>query len=151
VPKRYDGRYSRARCADPPPPALLEGIAEFNAGRYWEQHETLEALWRLEADDVRYLYQGILLVGVGLHHLLRRNYHGATRKLAHGLALLRPFEPTCHGVDVARLVLEARRCLDRVEELGPGRLDGFDPALLPQIQLQPAADPPGEADRRAGW
>src|SRR5918992_5322278 len=33
-------------CDDPPPPLLREGIAQFNRGEYFEQHETLEVLWR---------------------------------------------------------------------------------------------------------
>lgn len=137
VPKRYDGRYSRARCAESPPAALLAGIEQFNAGHYWEQHETLETLWRLERDDVRYLYQGILLVGVGLHHLTRGNFHGATKKLAHGLVLLRRFEPACQGVDVARLVADAEACLARLRELGPARLAELDRAAPPKIALLP--------------
>ena len=47
-----------ARCDDAPPPLLLEGIAQFNAGEYWECHETLETIWRVESDHIRYLYQG---------------------------------------------------------------------------------------------
>ena len=33
---------------EPPPPALLHGIEQFNAGEYWECHETLEGLWIAE-------------------------------------------------------------------------------------------------------
>ena len=29
-------------CAEPPPPQLIEGIAQFNRGEFFEQHETLE-------------------------------------------------------------------------------------------------------------
>src|SRR5215204_5064695 len=61
------------RCADPPTPALLQGIAEFNRGEFFEQHETLEAAWIDEADPVRYLYQRILQIGVRFHHLSRGN------------------------------------------------------------------------------
>jgi len=32
---------------------LLEGIAQFNRGEYFKQHETLEILWRAEARPVR--------------------------------------------------------------------------------------------------
>src|SRR5213083_1208432 len=47
-------------CDEPPPALLLEGIAQFNRGEFFEQHETLEVLWRAETRDIRYLYQGIL-------------------------------------------------------------------------------------------
>src|SRR5882724_2281502 len=63
-------------CDEPPPPQLLDGIAQFNRGEFFEQHETLELLWRAERRDVRYLYQGILQIGVAFHHLRRLNHHG---------------------------------------------------------------------------
>ena len=63
-------------CDESPPPRLLEGIAQFNRGEYFEQHETLELLWRAEPRKVRHLYQGILQIGVAFHHLRRGNYHG---------------------------------------------------------------------------
>ena len=62
-------------CDEPSPPQLLEGIAQFNRGEYFEQHETLELLWRAEQREVRRLYQGILQIGVAFHHPRRRNYH----------------------------------------------------------------------------
>src|ERR671916_3245836 len=95
-------------CAEPPPPELLKGIHEFNAGEFFEQHETLELLWRATVDDVRYLYQGILLVGVGFYHLGRGNHHGAQAKLASGVEMLGWFAPTCQTVDVADLLARAR-------------------------------------------
>jgi Domain of unknown function (DUF309) len=61
------GRPSR-RCGDQPPARLRRGIEEFNRGQFFEQHETLELEGIEEADPVRYLYQGILQVGVGFEH-----------------------------------------------------------------------------------
>jgi len=101
IPKEAPRR--TARCDGPPPEGLLTGIAQFNRGEYWECHETLEELWRHEPDPVRYLYQGILLIGVGLYHLRRGNQRGALSKLRAGLNLLAPYAPTCLGVDVASL------------------------------------------------
>ena len=50
-------------CHEPPPKPLLRGIAQFNRGECFEQHETLEDLWREERRDVRRLYQGVLQIG----------------------------------------------------------------------------------------
>ena len=137
IAKKAGGPFSTSRCALDPPPALLDGIDEFNRGLFFEQHETLEDLWHQEPDDVRYLYQGILLVGVGVYHLQRENYVGATSKLARGGELLRWFVPGCQGVDVGRLVEDAARLLAAVESLGPDRLREIDPALLPRVYLLP--------------
>src|SRR5690242_1528979 len=92
-----------ARCSDPAPDGLRAGIALFNGGEYWECHEALEDTWRAEPDPVRYLYQGILLAGVGLLHVRRGNRRGAVAKLRAGYALLEPYAPACMGVDVGAL------------------------------------------------
>ena len=42
-------------CDESPLPRQLEGIAQFNRDEYFEQHETMELLWRAEPREVRYL------------------------------------------------------------------------------------------------
>jgi predicted metal-dependent hydrolase len=122
-------------CNEPPPPQLLDGIAQFNRGEFFEQHETLELLWRAERRDVRYLYQGILQIGVAFHHLRRLNHHGTVYMLTRGPKYLAPFAPRCQRVDVASLVRDAAAALREVERLGPGRLAEFDWALVPRVRL----------------
>jgi predicted metal-dependent hydrolase len=125
-------------CAEPAPALLRRGIEEFNRGRFFEQHEILEELWRAERRDVRYLYQGILQIGVAFHHLRRSNYHGVVYMLTRGSQYLRPFAPVCQQVDVAGLLEAAARALAAVEALGPGRLSDFDWRLVPHVELREA-------------
>jgi uncharacterized protein len=122
-------------CHEPPPPQLLEGIAQFNRGEFFEQHETLELLWRAERRDIRYLYQGILQIGVAFHHLRRLNHHGTVYMLTRGPRYLAPFAPRCQGVDVAALLRDAAAALQAVERLGPARLAEFDWKLVPRVRL----------------
>jgi predicted metal-dependent hydrolase len=122
-------------CEEGPPPLLLEGIAQFNRGEYFEQHETLELLWRAERRDVRRLYQGILQIGVAFHHLRKCNHHGTVYMLTRGPRYLAPFAPRCQGVDVAALVDAAARALAEVERLGPDRLHEFDWRLAPRVRM----------------
>ena len=122
-------------CDEPPPPNLIEGIAQFNRGEYFEQHETLELLWRAERRDVRRLYQGILQIGVAFHHLRRRNHHGTVYMLTRGAGYLTPFAPRCQGVNVERLLKDAAAALAEVERLGPQRLAEFDWRLAPAVEL----------------
>ena len=91
-------------CHETAPVLLRRGIAQFNRGEFFEQHETLEDLWREESRPIRTLYQGILQIGVALYHVQRQNHHGAVYMLTRGTNYLRPFAPACQGVDVADLL-----------------------------------------------
>src|SRR4051794_23218777 len=122
-------------CDNPPPPQLLEGIAQFNRGEFFEQHETLELLWRAERRDIRFLYQGILQIGVAFHHLRKLNHHGTVYMLTRGSGYLRPFAPACQRVDVQALLDDAAAALREVERLGKTRLAEFDWRLAVTVRL----------------
>ena len=129
-------------CAEPTPALLRKGIEQFNRGAFFEQHETLEELWRAEPRPVRDLYRGILQVGVAFHHLRKLNYHGVVYMLSRGCQYLQPFAPTCQGVNVADLLHAAARALKEAERLGPDRLAEFDWSLVPTLILTPPCQPP---------
>jgi len=119
--------------AEEPPPLLLEGIRLFNQARWFEAHEVLEDAWNAERSPLRRLYQGILQVGVGLHHARRGNLRGALSLLDRGMHHLAAFEPERLGVDVGRLVRDAaaaRRTL-----AAPGGLDAFDWTQPPRVHM----------------
>jgi predicted metal-dependent hydrolase len=120
--------------------ALAKGIAEFNAWRFYDCHETLEDVWREvgskgEEGTLANFYQGIIKIAAGFHHVLRDNHHGAVNLLSDASRLLDPFRPQTLGVDIERLLTEVRPCLDRIVELGPGRLREFDRSLIPRIHV----------------
>lgn len=107
-------------CLEKPSPELLEGIAQFNRGEYYECHETLEDIWRMETGPIREFYKGILQVGVAVHHARRGNLKGARRLVDSGTDLLKPFEPRCMGVDVANLLEAAARFRKGLDAFPPG-------------------------------
>ena len=116
------------------PELVLKGLEEFNKGEFYECHEYLEEAWMQEPDRVRFLYQGILQVGVGFYHLKNDNWRGATGLLRNGTARLKEFEPETLGIDVARLVRECERCLRELEELGRDRVGEFDRSGIPKVE-----------------
>jgi predicted metal-dependent hydrolase len=122
-------------CHEVPPKLLLDGIAQFNRGEFFEQHETLESLWLTELREVRRLYQGILQIGVGLYQIQRRNHHGAVYMLTRGSDYLRPFSPTCQSVDVADLLTQAAHVLSAVQQLKEDQLDQFDWSRVPRVRF----------------
>jgi len=115
------------------PELVLKGIEEFNRGEFYECHEYLEDAWREESRQVRYLYQGILQIGVGFYHQENGNWRGATGLLKSGVARLEEFEPETLGLDVTRLVRESEWCLRELEELGRERVREFDRSKVPKV------------------
>jgi uncharacterized protein len=116
------------------PDLALRGIEEFNRGEFYECHEYLEEAWMQEPRRVRFLYQGILQVGVGFYHLQNSNWRGATGLLRNGTQRLREFEPETLGIDVAGLVRESERCLRELEALGRERVREFDASKIPTVK-----------------
>ena len=116
------------------PELVLKGMEEFNKGEFYECHEYLEEAWMQEPGRVRFLYQGILQVGVGFYHLKNGNWRGATGLLRNGIVRLREFEPETLGIDVARLVRGCELCLEELEELGRERVREFDTSKIPRVE-----------------
>jgi uncharacterized protein len=130
-------KFAGGTSKEPPeelPDLVLEGIEEFNRGEFFECHEYLEEAWMQESGRVRYLYQGILQVGVGFYHLENGNWRGATGLLRNGTIRLKEFEPVTLGVDVAKLVRESERCLQELESLGRERISEFDVSQIPKVE-----------------
>jgi uncharacterized protein len=124
-------------CAEPLPVGVRIGIDLFNAGEYYEAHEEIEHEWHAERRPIRLLYQGILQIGVGLHHARSGNHRGAVLLLTDGIAKTSAFLPACQDVQTAALVLGAQQCLDQVIALGPERLAEFDWSRVPVIVVDP--------------
>lgn len=122
-------------CGEPLPDGALRGIEEFNGGKYFEQHETLELVWRAETRPVRDLYRGILQIGVAFLQIERDNTPGAIKMFERAFRWLEPFSPACQGVDVERLLREARTVYDQVKQLGPARIKELDRSIFPRIHL----------------
>jgi sugar phosphate isomerase/epimerase len=123
-------------CAEPLPDGVRSGIALFNDGQYYEAHEVIEHEWHAERRSIRVLYQGILQIGVGLHHARGGNHRGAVLLLGDGIAKVGRFLPSCQGVQTAKLAVQAQRCLDQILELGPEGLADFDWNLAPIVEIQ---------------
>jgi predicted metal-dependent hydrolase len=111
-------------------------VRQFNEGQYFECHETLEALWKVERRPLRKMYQGVLQIGVALYHLERSNRRGALILLERGLNHLRGFTPLCQGIDTDHLASEAQSLAWRIADQGDtGNCDDVPKALFPKVRL----------------
>jgi predicted metal-dependent hydrolase len=120
-------------------PTLAQGIREFNAGLFFQSHETLEELWMVSPWPARDFLQAIIQVAAAFVHLKRNQYAGTHRLLAEAILKLERFSPRCLGVDVGRLLEDARRCREEVLSLGEARLNLFDRRLIPRIEFDESA------------
>ena len=120
-------------CGEPLPAGVLRGIEEFNAGQYFEQHETLEVAWRAEMRPIRDLYRGVLQIGLGCLQVERGNAIGALKMIDRSVKWLQPFRPVCQGIDVDRLLADAARLRKTIEHTDAGQLDRVDRRLFPQV------------------
>lgn len=88
--------------------ALAQGAAEWDAGQFFDAHETWEDVWQIEQRPIRSFYQGLILLAAGLHHWTKTHRpRGVRIKLAGGVERLAPYAPTYLGVDVIAMLTDA--------------------------------------------
>jgi len=121
---------------EPLPDVARQGVAEFNAGEYFEQHELLEDAWRAEERPIRELYQGILQVGVAFLQIQRGNWPGAVKVFRRGLPKLRGLPPICQGIHVAAFRTIAEELHTEISALEPAQLQNFNQARFPKITYE---------------
>ena len=131
-------------CDDDPPAELLQAIDDFNRGNWFDCHESLEELWVGEEGEMRDFYQGVLQVGVALHHWRDGNFGGAVRLLEMGVGHLRRVRAACQRIDVAALVVASDRLREELDILGPARMADLAPSLIPRLRL--VLTPAGEGE-----
>lgn len=124
---------------------------EFNSGRFFECHETLEELWQQERGGVRDLYKGLIQVAAGFVHIKRPNHFGADRLTRTALGYLAPYRATgAMGFDVEAIARGVEAVNRRVNELGRARIGEYDLALRPVYAFDEALLP-AEARRWRAW
>jgi len=121
-------------CERPLPPLVRKGLEEFNAGEYFECHETLEHAWNEEAGPVREVYRAILQIGVAYLQIQRGNYAGARKMFLRSVQWFAPLPDRCQGIDIAQLRADAAAVRAHLETLGPERIGEFDRSLLKPIR-----------------
>jgi uncharacterized protein len=117
-------------CHAPLHPQAVEGLHLFNAGKFFEAHEALEAAWNEERGKVRDLYRGILQIAVVYLHITRLNYNGAVKVYIRSQKWLKDWPDTCRGIHVEELRRNAEAVITEVQRLGAERLAEFDRSML---------------------
>jgi predicted metal-dependent hydrolase len=85
---------------------LCEGIRLFNAEKYFEAHEAMEAVWLKASGDRKTFLHSLIQVAAAFHHHARGNFEGFRSLLEKGCTKLEKFKPAAEGVNVAGLLLQ---------------------------------------------
>src|SRR5207244_2404453 len=106
------------------------GIIEFNSGRFFECHDTLEDLWHGTRGNDRLFLQGLIQISVGFYHLLNRNYKGATSQFTRGLNKLERYRPAHRGIELEGFMRSVVSWLSLADRGMVGTIDEIDETKL---------------------
>jgi len=121
-------------CQEVLPELAQQGMAKFNAGEYYAQHDLFEELWVKTESPVRDLYRAILQVGVAYYQIQRGNYRGARKMLLRSVQWLMILPDACQGVDVKALREDSARVRAELEKLDESDIDQFDMSLIQPVK-----------------
>src|SRR5437867_7773429 len=114
--------------------AIRKGVEEFNAGKFFECHDTLEEVWLGMRGPAREFLQGLIQISVGFYHLRNGNSLGGESQLERALKNLQPYGDGYLGMELAGLRREVEQWLERVRSGEPLRGTVAD---LPKYRFHP--------------
>jgi len=118
--------------------SFRDGIRLFNEEYFFEAHEHLEGLWRLEHGEPRQFLQGLIQICAAFSHFQNGNLIGAVNLLKRGADKMRPYPARYMGIDAGVLIAEADIARQKIEAMRTGK-EPLGPISFPRIEL-PAAD-----------
>lgn len=88
------------------------GVALYNAARFWEAHEALEAVWRRSSPPERAVWQGLIQAAAAMLHRERGNRHGLEVQGRAAIAKLQASAPDGFPVETVRFVRDLVACVE---------------------------------------
>jgi hypothetical protein len=117
--------------------ALAKGVAEFNAGLFFECHDTLEEMWAGVRGPSRDFFQGLIQVSVAFYHLGNGNAAGAESMFTRALKRLAKYPGRYCGFDLAAHRGEIERWRRNAAE---GDVTPMPVSALPKWRFEAAGD-----------
>jgi len=106
-----------------------EGLAHFNAKKFFEAHEFWEEIWLVESEPEKTFLQGLIQVTAAFHHRQRGNPEGVELLLAAGIVKLLRFPEDHRGLAIGELRENAKRW---ARAIGMG--DDLGEKVLPKLR-----------------
>ncbi len=96
-----------------PPPGLHQAVDYFNSRRFFDSHESWEALWLATEYPIRLFYLAMAKLTAGFEQAHRGKGASARRLAIDSLLYLDSFRPAFMGLDTERLCQDVIRWLSR--------------------------------------
>jgi predicted metal-dependent hydrolase len=93
-----------------------QGVDQFNAEKFFDAHETWEAIWLKAMEPDKTFLQGITQVTAAFHHHAQGNREGAESLLQKGLRKLEQFPADYRRMSLEKLREELRKWAKALEE-----------------------------------
>jgi predicted metal-dependent hydrolase len=120
-----------------------EGLAHFNAKKFFEAHEFWEEIWLVESEPEKTFLQGLIQITAAFHHRQRGNPEGVELLLASGIVKLLRFPADHRGLAIGELRENAKRW---ARSMGMG--DDLGESELPKLVRARQAAPHRRARKK---
>lgn len=120
-----------------------EGLAHFNAKKFFEAHEFWEEIWLVESEPEKTFLQGLIQITAAFHHRQRGNPEGVELLLAAGIVKLLRFPEDHHGLAIGELRENAKRW---ARAIGMG--DDLGESALPKLKRARTSGLPHNPSRK---
>jgi|HubBroStandDraft_4_1064222.scaffolds.fasta_scaffold207698_2 predicted metal-dependent hydrolase len=129
-----------------------EGLAHFNAKKFFEAHEFWEEIWLVETEPEKTFLQGLIQITAAFHHRQRGNPDGVELLLAAGIVKLLRFPEDHQGLAIGELRENAKRWARAIgmgDDLGEEGLPKLTRAQNPATHNSPATEKRGSSRTKA--
>src|SRR5690348_9464842 len=79
------------------------GLEQFNAGHFFDAHETWEEIWLASSEPEKTFLQGMIQITAAFHHYQRGNLQGTLSLLEAGLRRLASYPEIYNGIALEAL------------------------------------------------
>jgi len=122
------------------------GLDHFNAGEFWDAHESWETIWLEAESEVHLFLQGLIQLAAAYHHVKRGTFPGGLRLFDAAFEKLDHFPKRWCGIDRTSVEEAARRHREWVAALlaRGEREERLDTDDFPKITTDDSPIPPFE-------
>jgi len=95
---------------------LQRGVAQFNHGRFFISHETIEEIWIGQQGQTRIFLQALIQLAAAYHHAEKGNLRGTLSLLPKCLQVIEKVPRIYLGLDCERLGLDLRWAVSNLQD-----------------------------------